>query len=75
MLLSLVSAITIAVLTLIVNSTIDPGTIQSYSQKGAGVAISSLTLAGVSFFEGIVAGIILTFIWLQILKDRRRSAV
>jgi len=75
MLLSLVSAVTIAVLTLIVNGAIDPGTIQPYSQKGAGVAISSLTLAGVSFFEGIVAGMILTFIWLQILKDRRRSAV
>jgi hypothetical protein len=74
MLLSLVSAITTAVLTIIVNSIIDVSTIQPYFQQGSGAEISSIVLAGVTFFEGIVAGMILTFIWLQILKDRRSGA-
>lgn len=69
MLLSLASAVTTAIVTIIVNSTIDPATIQSYFQQD----INNLTLAGVTLFEGIVAGMILTFIWLQILKDRRHT--
>lgn len=73
MLLSLVSAVTTALLTIIVNSMIDPTAIQSYFGQGAGAEISNVILAGVTFFEGIVAGMILTFIWLQILKDRRSS--
>lgn len=71
MLLSLVSAVTTAILTIIVNTSFDFASIQPYFQQGAGAAVSNFTLAGVTFFEGIVAGMILTFIWLQILKDRR----
>ncbi|WP_020539190.1 hypothetical protein [Lewinella cohaerens] len=71
MLLSLVSAVTVALLTIIVNTIVAPATIHSYSEQGAGMPISNIVLAGVTFVEGLVAGLILTFIWLQILKDRR----
>jgi hypothetical protein len=32
-----------------------------------------IKLAGVTFIDQLVAGLILTFIWLQILKDRRST--
>lgn len=73
MLLSLVAALTTALLTIIVNGTIDPNTIQPYFQEASEPAVSSIILAGITFFEGIVAGMILTFIWLQVLKDRRNN--
>lgn len=70
LLLTVVSAVTTALLTVAANAFIDPTTIQPYFQQSASDGLNSFTLAGVTFFEGIVAGMILTFIWLQILKDR-----
>ena len=75
MLASAVAAITTAVGSILVNSIGqgDAVTIYPYFQAANNEVISTFTLAGVSLFEGLVAGMILTFIWLQILKDRSRA--
>ena len=75
MLTSVVAAITTAVGALIVNSTdsINAMTLYPYFGEASSELLSSFVLSGITFFEGIVAGLILTFIWLQIFKDRSRA--
>lgn len=69
---SVVSAVTTAAFSLIASGfLVDAKTIQPYFNRASGEALSSFTLAGVTLFEGFVAGMILTFICLQFLKDRR----
>jgi integral membrane sensor domain MASE1 len=68
---TIVAAITTAVITLIVNGTGEAVTIQPYFNTSSGAVLGSFVLAGIVFFEGLVAGLILTFIWLQLLKDRK----
>jgi hypothetical protein len=68
---TIIAAITTAVITLLVNGTGEAVTIQPYFNTSSGEALGSFVLAGIVFFEGLVAGLILTFIWLQLLKDRK----
>lgn len=72
---SVVAAIITAIGTLIINSMgqVDAATIYPYFKEASSEMLSAFVLAGVTFFEGIVAGLILTFIWLQIFKDRKRA--
>ena len=64
MLASAVAALTTAVGSILVNSIGqgDAVTIYPYFQAANNEVISTFTLAGVSLFEGLVAGLILTFI-------------
>ena len=72
---STVAAIITAIGTLIINGLdqVDAATIYPYFKEASSETLSAFILAGVTFFEGIVAGLILTFIWLQIFKDRKRA--
>lgn len=72
---SVVAAVITAIGTLIINGLdqVDAATIYPYFKESSSEMLSAFTLAGVTFFEGIVAGLILTFIWLQIFKDRKRA--
>ncbi|RME92829.1 MAG: hypothetical protein D6772_16525 [Bacteroidetes bacterium] len=48
-------------------------TISPYFGERVSLGLNATTLAVVTLFEGIVAGLILTFIWLQLLKDPSRA--
>lgn len=65
-----VSAIVLSVMTLIINSFGETATIQPYFKQSSGEAMSTIVLAGITLVETFVAGMILTFIWLQFLKDK-----
>lgn len=64
-----VAAIVLAVMTIIINSFGEVTTIKPYFQQASGQALNTMVLAGVTLVETFVAGMILTFIWLQFLKD------
>lgn len=66
---TITAALATAVVTLLVNGIGDTAVVQTAS----GGEISSFILAGIVFFEGLVAGLILVFIWLQLLKDRQQA--
>jgi hypothetical protein len=73
MLTSAIAAVTTAVASLISSYYYGAETISPYFGNRASLSLNAWTLAGVTLFEGIVAGMILTFIWLQLLKDPRRA--
>jgi hypothetical protein len=66
--LTLTAALTLAVSILILNGFGEATTIKTYFSQSEN-DISSYVLAGVSFFECLVAGMILTFIFLQSFKE------
>jgi hypothetical protein len=74
MLASVVAAITTALISLFSSYYYGAETISSYFGDKASLSLNAWTLAGVTLFEGIVAGMILTFIWLQLLKDPRPTS-
>lgn len=69
-----VAAVTLAIMTVVINSFGDTATIQPYFQQASGEALSTAVLAGITLVETFVAGMIITFIWLQFLKDRSTVA-
>jgi hypothetical protein len=64
-----IAAITLSIMTIIINSFGETSTIKPYFQQSSGQALNTMVLAGVTLVETFVAGMILTFIWLQFLKD------
>ena len=71
---TVVSAVTLAVFSLIASSFYHTETTGNYFlNDGSSDLQSGFTLAGVTFFECFVAGMILTFIWLQLFKGNNAT--
>ena len=70
---SFVAAVTMAVLTLVISLLgVESGILQKYGLESDSVG-DALLINGLMVFECLVFGMILTFVWLQSLKDPTQS--
>ena len=68
--ITLISAATLAAMNLLLFAWTDTLAFDKFTETGTNLA-DTLTISGVLFFETLVFGMILTFIWMQFIKPKR----